>query len=282
MMKNENQKINLILFLFISFFIFPINSFKCGTDKIKVKPIHFNRTENYEKRRLVSQYHPIDIGIDFSSFIKPSNMDSTEYEKAKSIITETANEFKRFLQVQHIDIEITEEEINSVKDTCEIDLTSKDYKNFLIDHDIVFFPVFNEEMRGDALAAATICATIGKERPRPIFGAIHLPLNLSFSKNNTNSYMKNIFLHEMTHILVFYPDLLKSLGMVKKSGSINYIISKNALLKARQHFNCKKLDGIPLEDQGGSGSIGSHWEARYMLGDYMTSTLYIDNALSFL
>ena len=97
---------------------------------------------------------------------------------------------------------------------------------------IVIFPAFNEEMKGTIIASAAICVIIGNERPRPIFGAIHLHLYLSFSKNNANTYMKNILLHEMTHILVFYPDLFQLLGMVKKSGSINYIISKNALQKA--------------------------------------------------
>jgi hypothetical protein len=35
-----------------------------------------------------------------------------------------------------------------------------------------------------------------------------------------------------------------------------------------------------LEDQGGEGSIGSHWEARYMLGDYMISIDYNEIVIS--
>ena len=31
-------------------------------------------------------------------------------------------------------------------------------------------------------------------------------------------------------------------------------------LQARDQFNCQNLMGAPLEDQGGSGSQGSHWE----------------------
>ena len=41
------------------------------------------------------------------------------------------------------------------------------------------------------------------------------------------------------------------------------------LQRAKLNFNCENIKGIELENQGGSGSAGSHWEARYMLGDYM-------------
>jgi len=29
---------------------------------------------------------------------------------------------------------------------------------------------------------------------------------------------------------------------------------------AKAHYNCSSLLGIPLEDEGSSGSAGSHWE----------------------
>ena len=35
-----------------------------------------------------------------------------------------------------------------------------------------------------------------------------------------------------------------------------------------------------MENQGLTGSAGSHWESRYMLGDYMISTEYMDNVIS--
>ena len=38
--------------------------------------------------------------------------------------------------------------------------------------------------------------------------------------------------------------------------------------------------GVELENQGGDRSAGSHWEARYMLGDYIISTDYIEYSIS--
>ena len=32
----------------------------------------------------------------------------------------------------------------------------------------------------------------------------------------------------------------------------------------RQHFNCSTLEGVQLEDQGGSGTALSHWETRIL------------------
>jgi leishmanolysin len=92
--------------------------------------------------------------------------------------------------------------------------------------------------------------------------------------------MKNLLLHEMTHILVFHPYLLEDLNMITKRNSVYYVSSTNVVLKARQHFNCPTMIGVPLENQGGESSAGSHWEARHMLGDYMISTDYIDIVLS--
>jgi len=38
--------------------------------------------------------------------------------------------------------------------------------------------------------------------------------------------------------------------------------------------------GVELENQGGEGSAGAHWEARIMLGDYMISTDYPEIIIS--
>ena len=33
-------------------------------------------------------------------------------------------------------------------------------------------------------------------------------------------------------------------------------------MEGKAHFNCSTLEGVQLEDQGGDGTTGSHWEAR--------------------
>ena len=50
--------------------------------------------------------------------------------------------------------------------------------------------------------------------------------------------------------------------------------------KAKIHFGCDSFDGIPVENQGEAGTVGSHWETRYMLGDYMIGTDYSEVVIS--
>ena len=277
-MKTDKTAKLLITFLLLFLSISEINNFKCGADKLKIKPKQLNFTKEDGKRRLASSYTPIKIGVDFTSFKKPSTLSNTDFQRVKSLITETMDEFKKFLYLQHEDITLSKSEINAVMNGCEVDKVSNDYKNFLIENDVVVFPSFESSLGDNALAAAGACITDGRSRPRPIFGILYINPQLSFSIKNTDIYMKNLLLHEVTHILVFTPILFQQLDMVNKAGS--RIISPKALLKARQHFNCGSLPGIPLENQGGEVSIGSHWESRYMLGDYMISTDYVDTVLS--
>ena len=44
----------------------------------------------------------------------------------------------------------------------------------------------------------------------------------------------------------------------------------------KRHFGCSKLDGVQLEDQGGSGTAGSHWEERLLLVFYHSINLNIN------
>jgi len=34
--------------------------------------------------------------------------------------------------------------------------------------------------------------------------------------------------------------------------------------QAMAHYNCSSLQGVEVENQGGSGTAGSHWEQRIL------------------
>ena len=281
-MKVIKKKINLKLmhFFLILLLVEEISNSKCGADKIKLNPINLNSTNIHAKRDTASGYQPIKLGADFTSFRKPSRMSSDTFEKVKRLILETFDEFAKFIKIIHEDIDLSGE-YNTIIRGCEVDEISSNYRNFLITNDVIVFPSFNSELGSSVLAAAGFCLTYGRTgRSRPIAGILLINPNLSFNIKNSEIYMKKLLLHEITHILIFSPNLLKSLGMLEARNSNYYVTSPKALLKARQHFNCASITGIPLENQGGEGSAGSHWESRYMLGDYMISTDYNDNVLS--
>ena len=48
-----------------------------------------------------------------------------------------------------------------------------------------------------------------------------------------------------------------------------YINSPKLFQIAKKYFNCDTIEGVELEEYGGEGTVGSHWEARILLGDYM-------------
>ena len=174
-------------------------------------------------------------------------------------------------------------ELIIIKENCEIENIDRNYQDFFLSSDLVIFPSFDSTLPKIALASAGMCMFL-TQSVRPIFGVLNINPNLSFSIKNSDLYMKILILHELTHVLVFSPDLFELLGMTTKQifdGSLVSVINTPKVLAvARQHYNCKSLTGIPLENQGSTGSAGSHWESRYMLGDYMISTDYMDNVIS--
>ena len=274
------MKINFLhipIFL-ILFSIDIIKSFKCGADKLKLNPQNIEITEEEERRRLDSNYQAIKIGADYTTLKKPSSMSTDIFEKIKDLIEETFDEFKKFLMIQPTKISLSGK-LDSIKQSCELDTVGMDYANFLIDNDVIIFPQFDNTLDSQIFAQSAFCLTATRAR-RPVAGVLYLNPNLTYTNTNLEIYMKNILLHEITHILVFSPILFVNLGMITKSNSVYYITSPKAVSKARKHFNCENIMGIPLENQGGQGSMGSHWEARYMLGDYMISTDYDDIVLS--
>ena len=255
-----------------------IHPLKCGSNMIKIKPKSLNVTEHKVHKNSAlksSSYTPIAIGYDFTTLKQPNSMSSSIFSKLKSLLQETREEFSKILQVRHTNINLTEY-IEDIIDICEVYTIGKDYPNFLISNDLIIFPMFKN--LGEGIAAAAPC--IIDEHLRPIAGVLYLNDKLNFEMINSKFYMKNILLHEITHILAFHPFFFEHLGISKVSGSMSYIISPKALEKAREHFGCDSLSEIPLENQGGSGSVGTHWESRYMLGDYMISTDYPDATIS--
>jgi len=82
-------------------------------------------------------------------------------------------------------------------------------------------------------------------------------------------------LHEAYHIMGFarslYQFYIDPVTLKRKTESDTYIVKSNGkfpyvirspkvLAHAREYFKCQNLDGVPVEDNGGSGSAGSHWE----------------------
>ena len=275
------MKINLLLILLLININF-IQSFKCGADQIKLNPksITFSsskKTQNLSKANAESET-PLVIGYDFSTLQRPSSMTTTTYNNIKSALIGVTEEFSKFLKISHRQISLKGMK-NTIMDYCGLSVIGADYENFLIKNDIIIFPQFDSSLDSSVIAAAGACI-IEKDSNHPYGGVLYINPNINFGDKNINVYMKNILLHEITHILIFSPGIIGSLRLNNTINGVPHIISKNVVAKAKEHFGCNSMEGVPLENQGGSGTMGSHWESRYMLGDYMVSTDFPDSAIS--
>ena len=117
---------------------------------------------------------------------------------------------------------------------------------------------------------------------RPFVGVVNINKNVDYSKKKSQEYLDSIILHEFTHILgflnLFFEEYYHNIYWEVDSYGINrsYINSSKVLEVARKYYNCSEINGVALEEYGGEGTVGSHWEARILLGDYMNGYTYTE------
>lgn len=55
---------------------------------------------------------------------------------------------------------------------------------------------------------------------------------------------------------------------VRDGRTVTSIITPNVVDAVQRHLDCSSVQGAELEDDGGSGSAGSHWEQRLFEGPW--------------
>ena len=272
----------LIYFLYISLNLFLIYCHKCGTDSLKITPSKIKINENELKRKLDNSYlRPIKIVLDYTYIKEKNKLDSQIMERLENIFSDVINSFKSIISVQPI---ARNNDFSDIfNNDCGIPLFDESSKSIFMENDLLIFPAIDEDgtilgKGKDVLAAATPCLILTDSRP--LAGVVYINKDLTLSKNDFDFYMKNLLFHEITHILGFHPFIFAQKNLVIKKEEYYYINSPKALEKAKIHFGCDNINGIRLENYGEAGSVGSHWESRYMLGDYMISFDYPDVSIS--
>lgn len=93
-------------------------------------------------------------------------------------------------------------------------------------------------------------------------------------------------IHELFHVLGFSPDayelFLDEHGNRHRNPTGEYVSASGArgtaittpkvLAYAKQFYGCSSWDGIPLENDGGDGSLGAHLERSMFFNESMTSS----------
>ena len=296
----------LFLYIFFSFILYntlyehKIPKYKCGVDSIKQLPekaLYKSDTKsgNLKSRKLgiEDNFKDFEIFLDLSEF----NDQIIEYnltDRKEFYITgvrKAINIIKSLLKVKIHDKNyyITDEQLinagikkwdktklgNEIRDTHEGTLSLG------IDLYIFLNLVKSEEIGENILASSVTLFMTKEEDPQPILGRININIDADYSMGNSLEYFGTTMLHQLTHILGFSSKYFSKnyfphvFSKIDEYGIKRYYINSTRVLDvAKKYYNCSNIEGVQLEEGENEGSPGSHWEERYLLGEYMISNDY--------
>lgn len=266
------------------------SSFDSGLKFLDENPSKENN-EIKNKRLLQSTtFQSIRIYFDYTTLdSQTSSYDASLISGVKQVLTNTQGVFQNLIMVKRYTTNLR------ITKYCDSNISMGTAVKNGVDTDLVIFPFFDSTLSStstEAYASACIISPVDK---RPVAGLIGFSPKFNPSKPNWDTYYTNLALHELTHVLVFNPNLFEyfrdangnsyNTADVQKTQVINglernLLAYPKTLAAAKNHFNCSSLLGVELENQGGSGTAASHWESRVMLGDYMIGLSFDDTAIS--
>jgi hypothetical protein len=149
-----------------------------------------------------------------------------------------------------------------------------------LDIDLFIFIKFaNSKELGENVLAVATPIYYDSQVGQTLLGIAGINRDLDFEAENSLRFFESVILHEFTHILgftrEFFVDIYHNYYVVKDTyGERAYINSSKVIEVAKKYFNCPSIKGIQLEEYGESGTFGSHWEEKILLGEYMTGVAY--------
>ena len=250
------------------------------------------------KRNLNTEYTPIKILVDTSQL----ELDLKILRKTY-ILSNFKEAINRALEILSdlISVEKSEQGIN-ISDITDTEYESDfgylaDYKNTTLfegyqPYDLIIFTrnSFPDEKYEEKNIFAKPKIMRTGLNGRPIVGSI--VFNIYYANNTDNTTKTNIYtsimLHEMFHILGFMDQLF--LTFKQKENIFGYehekrlnlqtnkkvVRSENIINLAKKYFGDNNIQYLELEiNDDIEGLNNSHWEGRILLGDIMTSNMYL-------
>jgi leishmanolysin len=266
--------------------IFKFTKQQCG---FIPKAPKYKLEEPHNLRRLQSaEFQPIRIYFDYTTLDNQTNISDETKDNVKKILSLTKQIYEELLMVQR------SSSLLRIKD-CDSRVSINDTVSSIgVDADLVVFPFVDTTPSGNTEAYASGCVISGVNN-RPVAGIIGFTKNLNSSVDNWMEHFVALAFHELAHVLVFNPSIFDlfidkdwstiPIDKVVTTSIINglerkLIITPKVVEAAKRHFNCSNVIGVELENQGGTGTAGSHWEARVMLSDLMIGVTYDEAVLS--
>lgn len=239
-------------------------------------------------RVLADSVHNFRIMIDYSAsdtFIGSNAALTSLYQMSKRILSNTKKYFETFLQIN------TPEKMTLASKNCGNDVNTVAQ----IDQPIDLYVIIKAQNDATTsyFAAASTCeqnAVVGPQFGRPVSGVYFL--NFASMKGTTmyEYFYFTTYTHEFMHIIFFSAKLFKDYRdpsnpsasvpttyyeKITVNGKDQYTKLKypNLVEFAKKYYRCDTLTYVPLEDGGGDGTAGSHWEKTFFPEDIMNPTI---------
>ena len=295
-MKNAHKNLNFILFHYILISLIKseeniYSKFKCNIDSIKETPQLMNKSfikENpNSKRNLENKFKDLSIFLDLYNLeeeIKLYNLT----EQREFFITGLKNAvhtLEKLIKIKRPKNFFFSDElllVHSINYWDKTKIGNDSTKGMAsLNIDLFIFARFgnNTEMGNSTLASAS-AKYLDPETGQPLLGLININRDVNYKKVNSLRYIELVFLHELTHVLGFniynFAQYFHNVFQKIDNYGIKrvYINSTKVVEVAKKYFNCSTIEGVELEEYGGPGTAGSHWESRILLGDYMNGQTY--------
>ena len=287
------MKVRFIFLIILSILIIKVLT-QLNPYILKGKKITYKSNNKIRKNSDINNYNSIRIYPDYS-YVKHQSQGISTLLKIENEI-ENAMENTIKIVKKLISVNTLRYPINKItsEDLTQWGFKSDNiYKQLLsngkgVDADLVVLLKIIETGEEDLLMDNEIVSFSNKfildeETKRPIVGVIYINSNIDINLSNFDVYLKSLLLHQLTHILGFYYDLFQYFpgGLdrtittqkeLRTKVEKKFIKSPKVVDFAKKYFNCNELNGVELENQ--HNLPWSHWEARILLGEYMTSFPY--------
>ena len=296
-MINEKKFFSFFVFILLVFVAYSqdeIIQYKCGEYSNKPEPIKASLTLAKEtiKRKLDNNgFKEFNIGLDTKNLEK--EMEIYKITKYKNIFFDAMNQaietLKSLLKVKpskcYILSATTYDNLGFKywdKKKYGVNESNQQFNLCYSNLDLLIVGKFlnSSEIGSKSTLASAGALAISPLNGQPLSGFVYINRDINYSKKNAKEYFKSIIIHEFTHILgfsnYFFINIFHNIFTQKNQYGVthSYINSPKVLEVAKKYFNCPTIKGVPLEDAGGKGTVGSHWEARILLGDYMNGGIY--------
>ena len=295
----NKKKLVLILYVFFTFISSNeenIKFLRCGEDKVEpilmssesVVPID-KKNPNY--RRILDNidedgFKDFNIHLDLNNFDDEVSFYGLQQNRELFVtgMTKAINTLSTLLKVKPpLNYAFTDENIKGMDinnwDHTKIGNGTQGMAENGIDL-FIFVRFGDKSEMGELTLASAGARYMSPQSGQPLIGIVNINREVDYSKTNSLEYFESIIIHEFTHILgfsnYFFNKYFHNTFIKADSNGIQraYINSTKVVETAKKYFNCEEIDGVELEEYGGEGTVGSHWEARILLGDYMNGVVF--------